>query len=102
VNGTGAARGLETRTGPPAAAAKVTHHHDLDGLGAHNWGGRRAATGVAVYFATPRHSWESGTNENTNGLIRQYLPKRRSMACTPAGDAAVKTWGCLDWITLGA
>jgi IS30 family transposase len=36
-------------------------------------------TKVRFYFATPYHSWERGSNENANGLIRQYLPKGSSM-----------------------
>lgn len=33
-------------------------------------------TALHVYFATPYHSWERGTNENTNGLLRFYFPKQ--------------------------
>ena len=36
-------------------------------------------TGVICYFATPYHSWERGLNENTNGLIRQYFPKKSNL-----------------------
>jgi transposase, IS30 family len=46
----------------------------------HSYARIEAATGARFYFATPYHSWERGTCENTNGLIRQYLPKRSSMA----------------------
>jgi IS30 family transposase len=38
------------------------------------------ATGVAVYFCDPRSPWQRGSNENTNGLLRQYFPKRANIA----------------------
>ena len=37
-------------------------------------------SGVAVYFCDPRSPWQRGSNENTNGLLRQYFPKRHSLA----------------------
>lgn len=64
------------RTGP-----RKTRTLTLDnGTEFHGYKQIEKATGAKVYFATPHHSWERGTSENTNGLIRQYLPKRVSMA----------------------
>jgi len=37
-------------------------------------------TGLAVYFCDPGSPWQRGSNENTNGLLRQYFPKNRSLA----------------------
>ena len=70
---------------PPPRAASRTVTAD-NGTEFHSYAEIEAATGTLFYFATPHHSWERGTNENTNGLMRQYLPKRQSMAHVTQAD----------------
>jgi len=43
-------------------------------------------TGAQVYYANPYHSWERGTNENTNGLLRYFFPKKSSFAALTQKD----------------
>lgn len=78
---------LENRTAEATTKAVASRMDDLprkakqtltvdNGSENADWQGVEAATGLKCYYANPYHSWERGTNENTNGLIRDYFPKK--------------------------
>jgi len=53
-----------------------------------SWKLVETAIGADWYFANPYHSWERGTNENTNGLIREYFPKKTDFTMISEGALA--------------
>ncbi len=81
-----AGRLAEMVSGLPAALSRTLTWDQ--GVEMARWRDFAAATGFGVYFCDPRSPWQRGTNENTNGLLRQYFPKGTDFAAVT--DAEVR------------
>lgn len=73
---------IASRLAPLPPPLKTTLTLD-NGFENGDWQGIEQQASTRVFFAHPYHSWERGTNENTNGLIRWYFPKGTNFATIP-------------------
>lgn len=73
---------IAARLAPLPASTRQTITFD-NGSENGRWRQLEEQLDVRCFFAHPYHSWERGTNENTNGLVRWYFPKRTDFATVP-------------------
>jgi IS30 family transposase len=87
-------RGYTPELVAPALAAKIQSLPEAvrrsltwdQGPEMRDWEQVKMATGIAIFFADPHSPWQRGTNENTNGLLRQYFPKGSDLSVYSEAD----------------
>jgi transposase, IS30 family len=75
------------RTLPETVRRSLTWDQDPE---MRDWKQVAVAADIAIFFCDPHKPWQRGTNENTNGLLRQYFPKGSDLSVHSAAD--------LDWV----